>query len=91
MLKRNEMKVVILFGAGASAFSGECNPCCPPLGDNLFAELQLDGAPASELDEKYVEVFKKDGFEAGLDYSAELGSKFIVPFLQQMAIYFAKF
>jgi len=61
------------------------------LGDNLFAELQLDGAPASELDEKYVEVFKKDGFEAGLDYSAELGSKFIVPFLQQMAIYFAKF
>ncbi len=85
------MNVVLLFGAGASAFSGACHPSCPPLGDGLFDALYNEGLPASSLDKKHIDVFRKDGFEAGMDSVAELGSQFVVPLQKQLAIFLSKF
>ena len=59
------MKTVILFGAGASAFSGSCNPKPPPLGNKLFEELVSLGEPASILNANYGDIYREN-FEQGM-------------------------
>lgn len=85
------MSVVILFGAGASAFSGPCHPHCPPLGKDLLSALREDGPPVSELESKYADIFNNEGFEKGMKAVWHLGSRFSAPLQRQIAKYLSSF
>ncbi|MBE9397064.1 hypothetical protein IOQ59_07285 [Pontibacterium sp. N1Y112] len=80
------MSIVFLFGAGASAFSGECSREPPPLGNELFDRLVKIGSPASELNDKYGETFRKD-FEAGMREIASNEGALAIPLLRQIGKY----
>ena len=59
------MSVAFLFGAGASAFSGECRPTTPPLGKDLFAELVKLGGVAASVEPDLAACFTD--FEFGME------------------------
>ena len=84
------MSTVFLFGAGASYGSGECYPKNPPLGFQLFDELQGWGGVATTADENLRDTFKKD-FEAGMAEFFRTRNTDITRFLREMADYFAQF
>lgn len=65
-VRQTPTKAVILFGAGASAFSGPCAPNCPPIGDRLFERLLHEGGAAARLSEDLKRIFLDEGFEAGM-------------------------
>ena len=58
------MTTLFLFGAGASRFSGECIPCPPPLGGELFGALRARGGVAASVDSTLAAAF--GDFEAGM-------------------------
>jgi hypothetical protein len=82
---------MILFGAGASRFSGPCYPANPPLGDRLFDDLVKMGGACSKLAPKYQEIFRCSGFEAGMEAVTHLGSKFVLPMLKETAMFLSDF
>jgi hypothetical protein len=84
------MSTVFLFGAGASYGSGECYPENPPLGFQLFDELQRWGGVASTVDEPLRRAFKED-FEEGMEDFFRARNQDITRFLREMADYFAQF
>lgn len=84
------MKATILFGAGASAFSGECSPEEPPLGHRLFDELAKFGGPASKINGKYGHIFR-DNFEAGMNELSKSDGHFAIPLLREMGKYLSSF
>jgi hypothetical protein len=59
------MKTIFLFGAGASWGSEAHNVSRPPLGRDLFVELEKRGGYASTLSTDLKDLFKKD-FEEGM-------------------------
>lgn len=59
------MSAVFLFGAGASAFSGDVIPSPPPLGSHLFDEMRMQGGVAATVSDDLAAVFRED-FEAGM-------------------------
>lgn len=84
------MSIVFLFGAGASAFSGECYPKAPPLGNTLFAELREAGGIAAEIESDIASLFA-DSFEVGMAEFQKRHRSDAPAFLRQMSAYFAKF
>jgi hypothetical protein len=81
---------VFLFGAGASAFIGECFPRNPPLGIDLFRELQRAGGIASTVDNELARIFDQD-FELGMAEFRRLREIETIAFLREMARYFVQF
>lgn len=82
---------MILFGAGASYGTDHAVPSAPPLGADLFPELQqhyptLWGALSAEL----AETFAED-FEAGMLALAAADGHAVAPLMQAMTHYFAGF
>jgi len=84
------MSTVFLFGAGASKGSGDCYPENPPLGSELFDELQRRGGVASTVDADLRRTFRAD-FEKGMADFFRARNPDITPFLREMADYFAQF
>lgn len=84
------MKVLFLFGAGASAYSGECYPTNPPLGADLFEVMEKEGLVPSSIDTTIRNKFIKD-FEEGMYLLNEQGSQFYNPFQRNLAKFFARF
>jgi hypothetical protein len=85
-------RVLLLFGAGASAHSEPTGVPVPPLGDALFPELMATGNIPADLPPAVMDEFKKpDGFEIAMSKLAALDSSKYVPFLRGMAKYFATF
>jgi hypothetical protein len=80
---------LFLFGAGASAYSGECYPKQPPLGKDLFQELQCAGGVASTVDRELAEQFSD--FERGMAAFRVKRDIDTTEFLRDMARYFAVF
>src|SRR5262245_32284724 len=63
---------LFLFGAGASAFSGECYPNTPPLGDQLLDRMVRDGFLNADFLQQRGDAFKgPGGFERGMACLAE--------------------
>lgn len=82
------MSSVFLFGAGASYGSGPCAPHQPPLGGQLFAELQARGGAAARVDPDLAAAFLED-FEVGMDrFLAERNTQ-TAELLRDMARYLA--
>jgi hypothetical protein len=84
------MSTVFLFGAGASHGSGDCAPCCPPLGTHLFSELQRWGGVAAEVTGVMRDKFEDD-FEQGMEEFFRYRNTDTTAFLREMADYFAQF
>lgn len=81
-----------LFGAGASAFSGECSPSAPPLGDDLFDEIVSAGLLPESFPVDLIPAFKvKGGFESAMATLADRNSQQYMPFLRSMALFFCRF
>src|SRR5262245_57504541 len=84
------MSVVFLFGAGASAFSGDCFPKNPPLGAGLFQELLRQGGVAETVGADHRELFERN-FEDGMATFWALSKVDRTGFLRDVARYFAQF
>ena len=85
-------RLLLLFGAGASAFSEPAGVKVPPLADALFQELKASGNIPADLPPAVVDEFEKPGgFEIAMSKLAALDSSKYVPFLRGMAGYFAPF
>lgn len=82
------MRIVFLFGAGASHGSLDCTPACPPLGNSLFDELQGFGAPL--IQGELANLFRKN-FEQGMAEFWKTRNGDIPSFLRQMSLYFLMF
>ena len=84
------MSSVFLFGAGASAFSGECTPRNPPLGNNLFSELQRCGGVAATVTGELAEIFSRN-FEDGMAEFRRAREVETTAFQRDLAKYFVEF
>lgn len=84
------MRHHFLFGAGASAFSGGCDPKPPPLGNKLFADLKGTLRCKDHIPIEIQTLFQQD-FEAGMDALWQARPGLIQSFLQDMAKYFLQF
>lgn len=82
--------ISLIFGAGASFGSGGCSPKNPPLGNDLFHELEELGGAFYRLDVSSKSVFRADGFEAGMATVAD-DSRVINPLQKELASYLSKF
>lgn len=76
-------------GAGASFGSGECKPYPPPLGYELFSELQKTGGIFATIEEPLSSIFKD--FEAGMYQFRLTRNADVACFLREMSSYFTKF
>ena len=65
------MVALVLLGAGASYGSNDVSPHPPPVGRELFNELDKLGGVAASLPEDIKNIFKDKGFEAGMSAYAE--------------------
>lgn len=84
------MSSLFLFGAGASFGSGPCYPRPPPLGSQVFADLQAAGGVANEVSAELAETFVSD-FEAGMDRFWKEHNTLTTQLLRDMARLFAPF
>lgn len=84
------MSTLFLFGAGASRFSGECDPYPPPLGPDLFKDLQAAGGVAAHLDPSWTTAFAHNFEEAMLEF-ARTREHELSQFLRDIALYFVAF
>src|SRR5712664_3140427 len=84
------MSVVILMGAGASFGSGDATPHVPPLGKDLFQELEGAGGIAAELPENIKAIFRDD-FEKGMASYYEEAQGNTMRFQRELAHYLAQF
>ena len=82
--------ITLIFGAGASFGSGGCLPTNPPLGADLFSELQKLGGAFTRLDNRQQRVFLEQGFEPGMATIAN-DSREINPLQKELACYLAGF
>lgn len=83
---------LFLFGAGASAFSGECLPSRPPLGDDLFDAIESAGLLPATFPPELISAFKvKGGFESAMATLASRNSIQYMPFLRSMARFFCRY
>lgn len=89
-VKVDALSSVFVFGAGASFGSGPCHPHPPPLGGQLFAELQRQGGIAASAGKEIAELFAED-FEKGMDRFWAERNVHTTQFLREMAAYFAQF
>lgn len=81
---------MVLFGAGASFGSGDVDPRPPPLGKNLFGELDRLTPVGSSMSARLKERFRGN-FEAGMAaYFAEQQGD-TAAFQRELAGYFAQF
>lgn len=83
------MKIVMLFGAGASFGSGDCIPHPPPLGKDLFSELCQLGGVASSVVSPLREQFAAD-FEQGM-FALRNDINRTIAFQREIATYFTRF
>jgi len=83
------MSNLFLFGAGASAHSGSCQPHPPPEGNALFAALSTEGT-AKTLSNRFGKLFG-DRFELGMAAVRRDADEYTTPFLIQMARYLSTF
>ena len=84
------MSIVILMGAGASFGSGDTTPDVPPLGKDLFPQLENAGGIAAELPEDIKQIFR-DNFEKGMaSYYEEVRGN-TMGFQRELAHYLAQF
>jgi hypothetical protein len=91
-------KVVVLFGAGASAFSGPtlCKSGtlrCPPVGNGpngLFATLASEHGIAARLDSE-LQAALRDDFESGMRLLERMPSTWHVAFQRQIALHLANY
>ncbi|MFH0344037.1 MAG: SIR2 family protein [Chromatiales bacterium] len=84
------MALLYLFGAGASRFSGPCWPHPPPLGRDLFRELDRYRGIASRMHPDLILAFEDD-FERGMDQFLSEQIPHVRQFLCEMATYFCQF
>ena len=84
------MGSLFLFGAGASAHSGECLPEPPPLGRDLFDKLKIRRGVAASVDPSLADVFRRD-FEVGMARFREERDQDTLLFLREMADFFTQF
>lgn len=85
------MRICVLFGAGASAFSEPNNFPTPPLGENLFAELRQAGLISSDLNGEIREVFENEGFETGMSLLNQRTNRDYNPLLKATALFLSQF
>lgn len=85
-----DMITLFLFGAGASKGSLDCIPYSPPLGCQLFNELQKAGGIARTICDDLADGFQQD-FEKGMDVFFDKRNEDVTAFLREMAKYFAQF
>lgn len=86
------MRTLFLFGAGASYGSEDCQPYCPPLGDNLYDELCSYSEMFKNEMLDFAESFRgKGNFERGMVEFANKGSGFSPYILKIMGGYFFQF
>lgn len=81
---------VVLFGAGASYGCGGVTPRNPPLGNDLFTDLQKLYANWRSIPSEAVERFKID-FEEGMENVIEHYGFAVGPLMQEMARFFSIF
>ncbi|AGQ92443.1 hypothetical protein M634_13240 [Vibrio parahaemolyticus O1:Kuk str. FDA_R31] len=84
------MAVIILLGAGASFGSGGVEPYAPPLGNELFGELEKLGGEAAAIPSNIKKTFKEN-FEAGMAEYYEYTNGDIMSFQRELASYLASF
>lgn len=85
-------KLMVVFGAGASSYSGPCAPECPPLGNWLFEKLvEYKGGLPQKMVTEYGHIFRDEGFEAGMAAVAHLGSDAVIPVQRLTALYLSQF
>lgn len=96
------MSTLFLFGAGASAYSGECqyegvpakhwagDPGCPPLGNDLFSALQAGEGVAATLSSS-VRAALEANFEEGVSRMTGECSGEIHPLLHQTGAFLKDF
>jgi len=84
------MTTLFFFGAGASHGSVDCTPYCPPLGCQLFDELQKASAILNKVHTNLADLFRRD-FEKGMDKFFVAHQEDVPEFLRDMARYFAQF
>jgi len=85
------VKNLILVGAGASYGAGEVRPTNPPLGNDLFTQLESDfpkswGSLPDHIREDFL-----NNFEDGMLALSEFDSTLHAPLYQAMGAYFAQF
>ncbi|HHA0055929.1 TPA: hypothetical protein ACOEVN_004313 [Klebsiella pneumoniae] len=84
------MNSIVFFGAGASFGSNATLPFCPPLGNQLFDELEKIGGAAKDIPDDLKNIFREN-FETGMrEYYKRRGGD-AMSFQREMAGYFAKF
>ena len=59
------MNSIVFFGAGASFGSNATLPFCPPLGNQLFDELEKIGGAAKDIPDDLKNIFREN-FETGI-------------------------
>lgn len=84
------MSTVFIFGAGASAFGGDCSPKSPPVGPGLFAELSSMGGVASTVSPDLRRLFNIN-FEQGMAQFQLTREEDAPSFLREMALFFLQF
>lgn len=82
--------ISIIFGAGASYGSGGCSPTNPPLGNDLFRELEELKGAYYNLHDDSKRAFRNEGFEAGMAIIAD-DSRVINPLQKELACYLSNF
>lgn len=84
------MSTVFFFGAGASYGSLDCTPHKPPLGCQLFYELQKAGGVAASIHGQLADLFRRE-FEGGMNVFFQKRESDITTFLKDIAQYFLQF
>ncbi|MCZ2368213.1 hypothetical protein [Vibrio diabolicus] len=82
--------ITFLFGAGASYGSGKTAPYNPPLGNYLYDNLVSLNGSFGKLPNESHEVFKQQGFEAGMATLSN-DSQILNPLQKEIACYLSKF
>ena len=83
------MSNLFIFGAGASAHSGDCLPALPAEGTALFAALAIHGA-AKKLESRFGRLFREQ-FETGMAAVRREADEWTTPLVIQMAKYLSAF
>lgn len=84
------MRRIVLLGAGASKGSGDASPTLPPLGRDLFGELEQRGGLAAQIPSHIKKIFRDD-FEAGMALYFDYADGHVSNFQRELAEYLAIF
>lgn len=89
-MNTKQLKTVILFGAGASAFSEPSGVPVPPVGLRLFDCLAEQGGVAASVNGPMRDAFRQN-FERGMALFYQQREHDTSALLREMAIYFSQF